>query len=134
MIECLGSIIPGVERRPLPVLTVVIEEVVLHRPLGGHEVHREQLGRLLELGRLRTVELQVMPTRRTEHSGMGGSFTLLMPKGRPQVAYTEVQTSARLATDLDEVRILAARYGSIRAQALTPRESLALIERMRTKQ
>ncbi|MEV7860298.1 Scr1 family TA system antitoxin-like transcriptional regulator [Streptomyces hirsutus] len=91
------------------------------------------MGRLLELGRLRTVELQVMPTHRTEHSGMGGSFTLLMPRGKPQVAYTEVQTSARLATDLDEVRILAARYGSIRAQALTPRESLTLIERMRTE-
>lgn len=120
-------------RRPPPLLTVVIEEVVLRRPLGGREVHKEQLDRLLELGRLRTVELQVMPTHRTEHSGMGGSFTLLTPRGKPQVGYTEVQTSARLATDLDEVRILAARYGSIRAQALTPRESLSLIERMRTE-
>ncbi|MGY3201616.1 Scr1 family TA system antitoxin-like transcriptional regulator [Streptomyces sp. TE5632] len=91
------------------------------------------MDRLLALGRLRTVELQVMPTHRTEHSGTGGPFTLLAPRGKPQVEYTEVQTSARLATDLDEVRILAARYGSIRAQALTPRESLTLIERMQTE-
>ncbi|MFI8487269.1 helix-turn-helix domain-containing protein [Streptomyces rubrogriseus] len=117
---------------PPPMVTAVIEEVVLRRPIGGHEVHREQLARLLELGRLRTVELQVMPTDRSEHACMGGSFTLLTPKGKPQVGYTEVQAVARLATDMDEVRILAARYGSIRAQALTPRESLALIERMQT--
>lgn len=120
-------------RRPPPMVTAVIEEVVLRRPIGGPEVHKEQLNRLLELGRLRTVELQVMPTDRTEHAGMGGPFILLTPKGKPQVGYTEVQTSARLATDMDEVRILAARYGSIRAQALTPRESLALIERIQTE-
>lgn len=118
---------------PPPMVTAVIEEVVLRRPIGGREVHKEQLNRLLELGRLRTVELQVMPTDRTEHAGMGGPFTLLTPKGKPQVGYTEVQAVARLATDMDEVRILAARYGSIRAQALTPRESLALIERMQTE-
>ncbi|MFD5497967.1 helix-turn-helix domain-containing protein [Streptomyces sp. GDS52] len=118
---------------PPPMVTAVIEEVVLRRPIGGPEVHKEQLTRLLELGRLRTVELQVMPTDRSEHAGMGGSFTLLSPKGKPQVGYTEVQAVARLATDMDEVRILAARYGSIRAQALTPRESLALIERMQTE-
>ncbi|MGC2998697.1 helix-turn-helix domain-containing protein [Streptomyces sp. G35A] len=118
---------------PPPMVTAVIEEVVLRRPIGGREVHKEQLNRLLELGRLRTVELQVMPTDRTEHAGMGGPFTLLTPKGKHQVGYTEVQAVARLATDMDEVRILAARYGSIRAQALTPRESLALIERMQTE-
>lgn len=118
---------------PPPMVTAVIEEVALRRPIGGREVHKEQLNRLLELGRLRTVELQVMPTDRTEHAGMGGPFTLLTPKGKPQVGYTEVQAVARLATDMDEVRILAARYGSIRAQALTPRESLALIERMQTE-
>ncbi|MFF3892405.1 helix-turn-helix domain-containing protein [Streptomyces sp. NPDC001812] len=118
---------------PPPMVTAVIEEVVLRRPIGGPEVHKEQLTRLLELVRLRTVELQVMPTDRSEHAGMGGSFTLLSPKGKPQVGYTEVQAVARLATDMDEVRILAARYGSIRAQALTPRESLALIERMQTE-
>jgi hypothetical protein len=120
-------------RWPPPMVTSVIEEVVLRRPIGGREVHKEQLGRLLELGQLRTVELQVMPTNRAEHAGMGGPFTLLAPKGKPQVGYTEVQAVARLSTDMDEVRILAARYGSIRAQALTPRESLALIERMQTE-
>ncbi|MER5755024.1 helix-turn-helix transcriptional regulator [Streptomyces sp. NPDC002088] len=113
---------------PPPMVTAVIEEVVLRRPLGGREIHREQLEHLLKLGRMRNVELQVMPTDRNEHAGMGGSFVLLTPKGKAQLGYTEAQNSSRLITDPEEVRILAARYGSIRAQALTMRESLALIE------
>ncbi|MEU0223778.1 helix-turn-helix transcriptional regulator [Streptomyces sp. NPDC006284] len=115
---------------PPPMVTAVIEESALRRPIGGREVHKEQLEQLLRLGRLRNVELQVMPLERTEHAGMGGPFILLAPRGKPQLGYTEVQNSSRLATDPEEVRILAARYGSIRAQALTPGESLALLESM----
>nr|WP_308180191.1 helix-turn-helix transcriptional regulator [Streptomyces sp. DH20] len=115
---------------PPPMITAVVEEVVLQRPLGERDVHREQLEQLLRLARLRNVELQVMPTGRTQHAGMGGSFILLTPKGKPQLGYVEAQSSSRLVTEAEEVRILAARYGSIRAQALTMQESLALIEKM----
>ncbi len=117
-------------RWPLPMITSVIEERVLTRPLGGREVHKEQLEQLLRLAQLRNVELQVMPNDRTQHAGMGGSFILLTPKGKAQLGYTEAQSSSRLITDAEEVRILAAQYGSIRAQALTMQESLALIEKM----
>ncbi|MET9880172.1 DUF397 domain-containing protein [Actinacidiphila glaucinigra] len=79
------------ERRPGPVAGFVMEEVVLQRPLGGRAVQRVQLGRLLRIGRLRTVELQVTPTDREEHPGNDGASTLLVPRERPQVAYTEVQ-------------------------------------------
>jgi hypothetical protein len=46
------------------------------------------------------------------------------------VGYVEVQSVNRLIGDPEETRILAARYGSIRGQALSPRESLVLIEKM----
>ncbi|MFE2020633.1 Scr1 family TA system antitoxin-like transcriptional regulator [Streptomyces sp. NPDC059499] len=117
-------------RWPAPILTCIIEEAVLRRPIGGSAVHRAQLEKLLDLGRLRSLELQVMPTGREQHAGMGGPFILLTPKGRAQVAYLEVQNISRLVTDPDEVRILAARYGSIRAQALNPPESLAVIKEL----
>lgn len=117
-------------RWPPPMVTAVIEEVVLRRPIGGPEVHKEQLEQLIKLAQLRNVELQVMPTDRSEHAGMGGPFILLTPKGKAQVGYTEVQNGSRLVTDPEEVRILAARYGSIRAQALTMRKSLDLIKDM----
>ncbi|MFF1910139.1 Scr1 family TA system antitoxin-like transcriptional regulator [Streptomyces sp. NPDC058239] len=117
-------------RWPAPIVTCIIEESVLRRPIGGDAVHKAQLEQLIDLGQLRSLELQVMPTRRNEHAGMGGPFILLAPKGRPQVAYLEVQNISRLITDPDEVRILAARYGSIRAQAPTPSESLTVIKEL----
>lgn len=117
-------------RWPAPLVTSVIEESVLHRPLGGREVHRRQLQHLLRLGEMRSLQLQVMPTDRTEHAGLGGAFILITPKGQPQVAYLEVQNASKLISDQEEVRMLAARYGSIRAQALTPRDSLTAIEKL----
>ncbi|MFE0672590.1 helix-turn-helix domain-containing protein [Streptomyces sp. NPDC058867] len=118
------------EKWPPPECSFVIEQAVLDRPIGGDAVRDRQLRRLLHVGRLRNVQLQVMPTSRHEHPCLGGSFTLLTPKGREQVAYMEIQGYPRLITDREEVRILASRYGIIRAQALTPDESLDLIEKV----
>ncbi|MFD4033173.1 Scr1 family TA system antitoxin-like transcriptional regulator [Streptomyces sp. NPDC058637] len=65
-----------------------------------------------------------------DHSALEGPFIPLTPKGRQQLASLEVQSTNRLITDAEEVRIPAARYGSIRGQALSPHESLALIEEL----
>lgn len=116
-------------RRPAPVLSFVMEEVTLLRPLGGKAVLRGQLERLLEVGKLRNVEIQVMPTGLEDHAGMSGEITLLEPKNGPTVGHIEAQSYVRLITYRNEVRPLEARYGIIRAQALTPRESLAFIEK-----
>lgn len=118
------------ERWPPPTFSFVLEEALLHRPIGGPDVQANQLRQLLRIGQLRPVELQVMPTDREECPGVDGPFTLLTPKGQRQVAYTEVQGYSRLITDPQEVGVFAERYGIIRAQALTPRESLSLIEKM----
>ncbi|MCC2276976.1 helix-turn-helix domain-containing protein [Streptomyces sp. ET3-23] len=117
-------------RWPAPIVTYVVEESALHRPIGGREVRRRQLEQLLSLGKLRSVELQVMPTDRSEHAGMGGPFTLLTPKGQLQVAHVEVQHVNRLIIEHEEVRMLAARYSSLRAQALPPGDSLNLVEKL----
>ncbi|MER8087408.1 Scr1 family TA system antitoxin-like transcriptional regulator [Streptomyces sp. NPDC058316] len=117
-------------KRPVPMVNCVIEEAVLRRPIGERDVHKEQLDELIRLSKLRNVELQVMPLEHSEHAGLGGPFILLTPARKPQVGYLEVQNISRLITDPEEVRILASRYGCIRSQALTPRKSSALIERL----
>ncbi|MFF3845429.1 helix-turn-helix domain-containing protein [Streptomyces sp. NPDC002328] len=117
------------ERWPTPVVSYVIEEVVLDRPIGGREVHRAQLERLLTVSTMRSVEMQVMPTQVEEHPNLGGAFNLLIPKKHPQVAYTEAQGYPRLITDPEDVRKIAERYGIMRAMALPPRETRTLIEK-----
>ncbi|THC47317.1 helix-turn-helix transcriptional regulator [Streptomyces sp. A1499] len=115
---------------PPPTVSAIVQESVLRQSFGGRAVQREQLERLVQVSRLRHVEVQVMPTASEDHAGMGGPFTLLEIKGRPRMAYLEVQHVSRLITDPEDVRVLAAKYGSIRGQALTTRDSLRLIEKM----
>lgn len=113
---------------PPPMCSFVLEEVVLDRPIGGRSVRETQLKQLLQVSGLRSVEIQVMPTSIEDHPNMGGAFNLLTPQRHPQVAYTEIQEFPRLITDPEEVRKIVDRYGMIRAMALPPRESRALIE------
>ncbi|PJJ03310.1 helix-turn-helix protein [Streptomyces sp. 2333.5] len=117
------------ERSPAPSLTFVQEEVTLCRPVGGRMVLRRQLERLLEVGQLRNVEIQVMPTDRDDHAGMGGQIQVLKFGDGSVVGRDEGQVTSRPITDPKEIRILELRYGIIRAQALTPRESLTFIEK-----
>ncbi|MGW3955126.1 helix-turn-helix domain-containing protein [Streptomyces sp. NPDC004752] len=112
---------------PPPIVTAVIDEAVLRREIGGPKVQQEQLRHLLKVGRLRSTTVQVLPLGCDENPGVDGPFILLTPKGKPQVGYLEVQGASHLITDPEEVRMLAARYGAIRGQALTPGESLALM-------
>ncbi|MFE1781745.1 Scr1 family TA system antitoxin-like transcriptional regulator [Streptomyces sp. NPDC059506] len=116
-------------RKPAPLMSFVLEEVLLHRPFGGGAVLRGQLEHLLRLGRRRNVEIQIMPTRREDHAGADGPLILLTPKGGEQHGYLETQGRSILVTERAEVQSLASRYGIIRAQALAPRESLELIEK-----
>lgn len=117
-------------RRPVPLMSFVIEAAVLKRPIGGREVMRGQLEQLLLYGRMRNVEIQVMPFEREDHAGLDGPFTLMEVSDEQRIAYVEVQNVSRLTTDRRTVRELESRYGIIRAQALTPRESLAFIEKL----
>ncbi|MEV7861721.1 helix-turn-helix transcriptional regulator [Streptomyces hirsutus] len=118
------------ERSPAPALSFVQEEVTLRRPVGGTMVWRRQLEHLLELGKLRHVSIQVMPTDCEDHFGTGGLIEVLKFPDGTAVGRSDGAFAGRPVTDPKQLRILELRYGMIRAQALTPRESRALIEQM----
>ncbi|MFB7455643.1 helix-turn-helix domain-containing protein [Streptomyces sp. NPDC056188] len=117
-------------RRPAPLLSFIIEEVVLRKPIGGRASLRGQLEQILLVGQNRNVEIQVMPTDREDHAGLGGPFNLIDNADGRRLAYTEVQDDSRLYTNSGKIRELEARYGILRSQALTPCESLAFIEEL----
>jgi transcriptional regulator with XRE-family HTH domain len=118
------------ERDPAPELSFVLEEWTLRRPLGGRAVLRRQLEHLLEAGQLRNVELQVMPMDREEHAGVDGSIEVLKFTDGSAVGRSPVVAGGRPVAEPRQLRILELRYGIIRAQALTPRESAAFIEQL----
>ncbi|MFJ3123528.1 helix-turn-helix domain-containing protein [Streptomyces sp. NPDC086993] len=118
------------ERVSAPSLCFVQEETTLRRPLGGRMVLRRQLEHLLLLGQLRNVAIQVMPTAREEHAGMQGETQVLKFRDGTAMGRSEGAFNGRAVSDPKQLRILELRCGMIRAQALTPRESLAFIEQL----
>ncbi|WP_371537981.1 DUF397 domain-containing protein [Streptomyces sp. NBC_00466] len=86
-----------------PWVWIVLDEAVLYRVLGGGLVMRDQLARLLDLGKRPRIHVQVLPFGTTDPAAMGGSFTLLaLPDGR-EVGYEEGIILGRLVEDADEV-------------------------------
>ncbi|MFJ7900880.1 helix-turn-helix domain-containing protein [Streptomyces sp. NPDC096198] len=118
------------ERDPAPEISFIQEEWTLRRPLGGKAVLRRQLELLLTLGRLRNVEVQVMPMNREEHAGVAGGIEVLKFADGSAVGRSPEVANGRTVFEPKDLRILELRYGIIRAQALTPRESMAFIERL----
>ncbi|MFF9866442.1 helix-turn-helix domain-containing protein [Streptomyces sp. NPDC013953] len=118
------------ERDPVPELGFVLEEWTLRRPLGGRTLLRAQLEHMLEVAGLRNVELQVMPMDREEHAGLAGGIEVLKFGDGSAVGRSPAVANGRPVTERKQLHILELRYGIIRAQALTPRESTAFIEQL----
>ncbi|GAB1326678.1 helix-turn-helix domain-containing protein [Streptomyces sennicomposti] len=114
----------------LPAFSFILDEAVLRRCVGGKMVLRRQLERMLDVGQMRNVEVQVLPLDQEDNAGLGGPFHLLRLKEGTTVVYNEVQRLSRLISEPKEVQLLELRYGIIRAQALPPRKSLALIKKV----
>ncbi|MEU0585495.1 helix-turn-helix transcriptional regulator [Streptomyces sp. NPDC006132] len=115
------------DRVPRPLITFVQEETTLRRPVGGRMVLRRQLEHLLDVAKLRHVSIQVMPTDREDHAGMAGPFRVLKLHEGTTLGHFEAQLHNRVISDPREAQILDMRYGMIRAQALSPEESLSFI-------
>ncbi|NEB08584.1 helix-turn-helix domain-containing protein [Streptomyces coelicoflavus] len=118
------------ERDPVPDLSFVLEEWTLRRPLGGRDVLRGQLEHLLETMQLCNVELQVMRLECYEHAGVDGGIEVLKFEDGSAVGRSPAVANGRPVSDPRQLRILELRYGIIRAQALTPRESTVFVEQL----
>lgn len=82
------------------------------------------------VGQLRNVEIQVMPMDREEHAGVAGGIEVLKFENGSAVGRSPAVANGRPVSEPRQLRILELRYGIIRAQALTPRESTTFIEKL----
>ncbi|TWF74802.1 helix-turn-helix protein [Pseudonocardia hierapolitana] len=117
--------------RPLE-LFALIEESVLHRPVGGTAVMRAQLARLVEAASLETVTVQVLPTGIGAHPGIDGAFTVLSFEGlgEPDMGYVEHPMGAVHVDKEEDVTRARLVFDHLRTVAHSPAESVALIERV----
>ena len=79
-----------------PRLWAVVDEAALRRPVGGKEVMRGQLERLIEATKLPNVTLQILPFAVGAHAAMGSAFSILRFADRelPDIVYLEHLTNA----------------------------------------
>lgn len=92
--------------------------------------HAEQLNHLRTCAALPGICLQVLPLHHRTHAGLDGPFILLETPDYQHVAYSETQRGSLLVTDPDEVSILAQKYAMLRAQALSPEDTVGLLDRL----
>ncbi|MEO3767327.1 helix-turn-helix transcriptional regulator [Streptomyces sp. B8F3] len=109
----------------------ILEEHLFLRQIGGLEVTRDLIGHVLEMAELRNVEVQVMPLVREMHAGLHGPMQLLETPENQWFAYTEGQESGQLISEPKVVSVLQRRYARMSAQALTPEDTVSLLQRIR---
>ncbi|MFE9852764.1 Scr1 family TA system antitoxin-like transcriptional regulator [Streptomyces sp. NPDC005576] len=118
-------------RRPVPpTISMVVWEAVLMLRLVSSEEHAQQLNHLRFCAQLPGVCLQVLPFDSTNHAGLDGPFTLLETPDHQHVAYSETQRGSHLVSNPADVSILTQKYAMLRAQALSPEQTMRLLERM----
>ncbi|MFD9423955.1 MULTISPECIES: helix-turn-helix transcriptional regulator [unclassified Streptomyces] len=112
-----------------PTISMVIWEAVLMLKILPDDEHREQLRHLRACAQLPGVCLQVLPFSSSTHAGLDGPFTLLETPDHQHAAYSETQRGSQLVSDPNEVSILTQKYAMLRAQGLSPEETLRLLDR-----
>ncbi|CCK28731.1 hypothetical protein BN159_4352 [Streptomyces davaonensis JCM 4913] len=113
-----------------PVLWVVLDEAALYRQIGGRDVMRDQLAHLRGLFEKPWMQIQVLPFSAGEHAGMMGTFTLLRFNDHPDLHYCESYDSGHMTANPQVIRERSVGYARLQAEALSPRESVALITRV----
>jgi hypothetical protein len=117
-------------RQDPPWIWSVMDESVLRRPVGGPDVMRAQLHRLLEVAGRPNVTIQVVPFGRSGHAGESGSFSILRfgEWDLPDVVYVEHLTSAIYLEQRPDVEHYLGVMDRLSGEALNPDATSGLIE------
>jgi transcriptional regulator with XRE-family HTH domain len=108
-------------------LIAVLDESVIRRVIGGPDVMRSQLKHLVEMSRQRNITIQVLPFSGGAYAGMAGSFAILDFADALSVVYAEA-LAGDIYQEAEDVRRYVAVFESLRAAALSPLESIRMIE------
>ncbi|MBG6063723.1 helix-turn-helix domain-containing protein [Micromonospora ureilytica] len=111
-----------------PLLSVVVDEYVLRRHIGGPEVMREQLRHLVKLGSaLPRVRIQVVPLSAGAYAGLDGPFVIATAATGEDVVFLDGQRHGQVIDRVEYVRQMVEVWESIRGEALSQQQSLDLI-------
>ncbi|MEV0843155.1 helix-turn-helix transcriptional regulator [Actinocatenispora sera] len=123
-----------------PQLRFILDESVVRRPIGGPDVLRNQLERILDLTAEHLhIKVMILPFDAGAHAGVDGPFILLdfpaAPAGLPdtsdpRVVYIDNLVSALYLEESDQVMRYSAAWDSLCNQALSTNDSRELMRKL----
>jgi transcriptional regulator with XRE-family HTH domain len=116
-----------------PALWYVLDEGILRRVVGSRSVMADQLDKLVTLAGVPGIVVQVLPYAVGDHAGTDGPISVFEFQDAPTVCYTECYGGGRIIEGRDEVAELVTAMSMLRASALSPRETLELMSKMRSE-
>ncbi|MEV8637309.1 helix-turn-helix transcriptional regulator [Streptosporangium sp. NPDC051023] len=110
-------------------LSVILGEGVVHQHVGTAQTTAEQFRHLAEANRRPNIMVQVLPYRAGAHPAITGSFNIV---GFPahsdlDVIYLENMASGLYLEDATDVRRYVGVFDYLRAVALSPADSMAML-------
>ena len=109
-------------------LTVVLDEAVLRRLIGGPDVMRRQIQRLHEISERPSITIQVLPFRAGAHPALAGSFLIFQfADGVAPVVHSEGLTGGVFRAKSAEVDAYRAAFDAVRRRALDPEATRDLL-------
>ncbi|MDI5963219.1 helix-turn-helix transcriptional regulator [Streptomyces sp. SL13] len=116
-----------------PLLWVVVDETVLRRPIGGPDVMRAQVDRLIEACAMPNVRLQIMPFSAGPHSAMYGPFHIFRFEIQelPDMVCAESLVGAVYFDERDDVSTFLEALDRMSAQAAPAHSTEAFLGRVR---
>ncbi|MFI6871746.1 helix-turn-helix domain-containing protein [Nocardia sp. NPDC050406] len=112
-----------------PSFWAVLDEAVLHRPVGGTKVLKEQIEYLVEMSQRPNVTIQIVPFAAGGHAAAGSSFTMLRfaEPELPDIVYLEQLTSALYLDRRADLELYRQVMDQLSVQAEAPERSRKLL-------
>ncbi|MEU8271937.1 helix-turn-helix transcriptional regulator [Sphaerisporangium sp. NPDC049002] len=118
-----------------PTYSVLLDESVLHRSIGGREVMYGQLEHLVAIARPTHITTRVIPFSVGAHIGFNSAFTILemFDPGVPDIVYTEALTQLQYFDRPTDLAMFREAVERLMAVSLDPEGSMALIAEVNQK-
>lgn len=117
-----------------PRLWAVVDESVLHRPIGSRMTLRAQIDHILELTALPHISLQIVPYPMSGYAAEG-AFTLLRfaEPELPNIAYIEHLAGALYLEKQDEIEVYSRAIDRLAVDADRPDRSRQMLSKLRAE-
>lgn len=121
------------DRAEPPLIEIVMDEAVLHRPVGGAAVIGEQLGRIAEVGARKEVTVQILPFEVGAHPALESDFIILEFNGKAaDMVYVEGLAGQIYLDRPQDVERYRQVFDRLRVVAESPKDSDTRIAKIRS--